>query len=498
MAAAKVFLALDLGASNGRVVAGVFDGAKLRLEDVCRFDNGPVSLPHGMHWDLLALWKHVQQGLRAARDRFKSQVASVGVDTWGVDFGLLGRGDVLLANPHHYRDHRTDGLMERAFAVVSRSEIFAQTGLQFMQFNTLYQFWALRLANSPLLDVAERLLMIPDLFHWMLTGCKTNEFTNATTTQFYNPHTKDWARDLLRKFDLPDRILGEITPPGTDLGKMLPQVAAETGLAGVRVIVPGTHDTASAVMSVPAASRPGELPDWCYISSGTWSLMGVETPRPVTTDLCLKLNFTNEGGVGGTIRLLKNITGLWLLQECRRVWNQTGKNYSWEDLNRASDAAPRLRSLVDPDLPGFMAPPDMPAAIRQACRQSGEPEPADEGGVIRCALESMAMKYRMVLSWLEQLIGRRMETIHVVGGGTQNRRLCQAAADATGRRVVAGPVEATAIGNLMMQAVAAGDVGSIAEAREVIGRSFSVEEYSPRETAAWDEAYVRFERIVAG
>jgi rhamnulokinase len=503
--AKQTFLAVDLGASSGRVVAGHFDGSRLALEEVHRFDNGPVAVGRSLHWNLLGLWKELQNGLRAAAAKYPRQIVSVGVDTWGVDFALLGRGDVLLGNPHHYRDSRTDGLMERAFATVPREEIFAQTGLQFMQFNTLYQWLAMRLQNSPLLEMAETFLMMPDVFHWLLTGRRANEFTNATTTQFYNPRTGGWATGMLEKLGLPTKILGEIIAPGTELGPLLPQVASETGLSGVRVIAPGTHDTASAVMAVPAASGRRQAgnaevdrslsPDWCYISSGTWALMGIESPWPIINDACRRLNFTNEGGVGGTIRVLKNITGLWLLQECRRVWQQRGKKLDWEELIRLSDAAAPWASLINPDDPSFMAPADMPEAIRQFCRSTGQRVPDSEGAVIRSALESLALKCRQVLGWLEQLGGGRLETIHIVGGGAQNRRLCQATADATGRPVVAGPVEATAIGNLMMQGVAAGAIGSIADAREVVRRSFAVEEYAPQNASHWEEAFQRFRQI---
>ncbi len=507
--AQQTFLAVDLGASSGRVVAGLFDGSRLCLEEVHRFENGPIAVGRHLHWDLLGLWKELQNGLRAAAIKYPRQIVSIGVDTWGVDFALLGRGDVLLANPHHYRDSRTDGLMERAFAIVPREDIFAETGLQFMQFNTLYQLLAMRLQDSPVLEMAETFLMMPDVFHWLLTGRKANEFTNATTTQFYNPRTGTWATRLLERLGLPTKFLGEIIPPGTELGPLLPQVAADTGLAGVKVTAPGTHDTASAVMAVPASqsshlaprderitrSVMPTLPDWCYISSGTWALMGVESPQPIINDACCRLNFTNEGGVGGTIRVLKNITGLWLLQECRRVWNQRGQSLAWEELNRLSDAAAPLACLINPDDASFLAPTDMPEAIRQFCRATGQPVPDGEGTIIRCALESLALKCRQVLGWLEQLVGNRLETIHIVGGGAQNGRLCQATADATGRRVVAGPVEATAIGNLMMQAVAAGAIGSIAEAREVVRQSFAVEEYAPQNAAAWDDAFQRFQRI---
>jgi rhamnulokinase len=350
----------------------------------------------------------------------------------------------------------------------------------------------MKLAGSKLLDAAETLLMIPDLFHWLLTGVKCNEMTEASTSQFYNPLKGTWATELLEKFALPAGILGRIEQPGAKLGPLRANLAAERGLSAAEVVLPGSHDTASAVMAVPAHSHPGRRPDWCYISLGTWALMGVESPQPVVNDQVLQLNFTNEGGVGQTIRLLKNICGLWLVQECRRIWNQSGRQWHWEDLNQLSVGAEPLVSFINPDAADFLAPDNMPEAIRRFCQQTAQPVPEDEGAVLRCALDSIAMKFRQVLSMCEDLAGGRIETIHVVGGGTRNRQLCQAAADACGRRVLAGPVEATATGNLMMQAVAAGDVGSIAEAREVIRRSFAVEQYEPENTAAWDDAYEKF------
>jgi len=422
-------------------------------------------------------------------------VASVGVDTWGVDFGLLGRGDELLGYPYHYRDRRTVGMFDKAFSMVSREEIFAQTGLQFMELNTLYQLLAMTLQKSPLLDTAESLLMMPDLFHWLLTGEKANEFTDVSTTQMYNPLTKTWSLPLLQRLGIPTHFLGKIVPPGTRLGPLRSDVAEATGLQGVQVVLPGTHDTASAVMAVPAASVAGAAPDWCYISSGTWSLMGVETPQPVVNDKCRQLNFTNEGGVGDTIRLLKNIAGLWLLQECRRIWKQEGHDYGWDDLVKQASAAPPLVSLVAPDDGRFVAPKDMPAAIREFCQETGQPVPATAGATVRCVFESLALRYRMVLGWLKELTGASINTIHIVGGGTQNRLLCQMAADACNCRVVAGPVEATAIGNIMMQAVSAGDLQSIAAARDVIRDSFEVQEYAPQHRGGWDEAFGRFEQL---
>jgi rhamnulokinase len=488
----EVYLAVDLGGSGGRVVAGLLDGRKLRLELVHRFENGAIPAAGSLYWDVLGLWSNIVQGLRAAGAKYGRRIKSVGVDTWGVDFALLGRGDVLLENPHSYRDARAVGMMDRAIERVGRSEIFAQTGLQFLQINTLFHLLAMTEAKSPLLEMAESFLMMPDLFHWLLTGVKSNEYTNATTTQFFNPVEGRWATKLLTQLGIPSQFLGEIVQPGTNLGPLTRAVGNETGLSGVEVVLPGTHDTASAVMAVPAAGEPSDHPDWCYISSGTWSLMGAEVPNPVMTEKCMQLTFTNEGGVGGRTRLLKNITGLWVVQECRRAWSLAGRQFSWDELNARSEAATPLVSLVNPDDASFQAPGDMPAAIAAYCQRTGQATPADDGAFVRAAIEGLAMRYRQVLAGLEELTGARVNTIHVIGGGTQNRQLCQATADACGRTVVAGPIEATAIGNIMTQAVTAGAVGSIGEAREVIRNSFPVEEYQPAQTDRWNEAAERF------
>ncbi len=492
----RTYLAVDLGASSGRVVAGRFSGAKLTLEEVSRFANGGVLAADCLYWNVLGLWAHIKDGLRQACAAYGEDIVSVGVDTWGVDFGLLGPGDELLGNPVHYRDRRTEGIFDAAFQLVSRDDIFAASGLQFMPFNTLFQLLAMKRRNSSLLDTAETLLMMPDLFHWLLSGEKANEYTDATTTQFFDPRRNDWSRDLLTRFALPTDLVLPVTQPGTRLGPIRASVATELGRSGIDVVLPGTHDTASAVMAVPARHSAMEKPDWCYISSGTWSLMGVEVPGPVVTDRCRALNFTNEGGVGGTIRLLKNIAGLWLVQQCRAAWQRAGQDHDWNQLTRAAEQSTPLVSLIDPDDSSFVAPDDMPEAIRAFCRATGQPVPDGIGPIIRCALESLALRYRMVLGWLEQLVDGRLETIHIVGGGTQNRLLCQMAADACNRPVVTGPIEATAIGNAMMQAVSRGDVASIAEAREVIRNSFPMDEFTPTNSAPWDKAYDRFASLV--
>src|SRR5262245_10334305 len=417
MPATKKLLAFDLGAESGRALVGAFDGQRLSLDVVHRFANGAAQTLDSLHWDVLRLWSEMVEGLRKAAAQ--GELAGVGIDTWGVDFALLGRGGTLLCNPRHYRDPHTERIMEEAFARVPRAEIFRQTGIQFMRFNTLFQLLALMRDRSPLLDVAENLLFIPDLFHFWMTGIKVNEYTDASTSQMIHPATRGWARELTRSFGIPDKILGTLIQPGTVLGPLRRSVAKQAGVASMRVIAPATHDTASAVAAVPAQGD-----SWAYISSGTWSLMGVETTQPITDERALEFNFTNEGGVGGSIRLLKDVMGLWLVQECRRAWEREGKSYSYEELMRlASEAAPFV-SLVNPDDESFILPAHMPQALADYCRKTDQPPPAQPGAVVRCALESLALKYRWVLERLEILLGRRLDVVHVVGGGCQNTLLC--------------------------------------------------------------------------
>lgn len=484
--ARTVALAVDLGASGGRVVSGAFDGRLLELEEIHRFENGPVAMGGQLIWDLPRLWQEVVAGLRAAVVRHGGGVASVGVDTWGVDFAFLAADDTLLANPVCYRDPCTRGMLAAAERIVPRAEIFAATGLQFMEINSLYQLLALRDRRAPVLDAADRLLMIPDLFHWLLSGQRSNERTNATTSQCFDPRAGDWASALLERFGLPRRIFGPVIEPGTVLGPLRPEVAAETGLGTARVIVPGTHDTASAVVAVPAAEPPSSRPDWCYVSLGTWALVGVELDRPLVTSECLALNFTNEGGVGGTTRLLKNVCGLWLVQQCRAAWRRQGKEWTWDQLTALAAEAPPLLTLVDPDDPALVAPDDMPEAIRGLARAAGEPVPESTAAVVRTALESVAAAIRRRIAELDALLGRRMSRVHVVGGGVKNRLLCQMIADATGRPVVAGPVEATAIGNLLVQLGARDGVVDLRAMRQIVRESFEPETFTPRAAAAWD------------
>lgn len=473
------YLALDLGAESGRAIIGNLSAGKLTLTETHRFANQPVSLDSGLHWDVDSLWREIKHGIALSSQ--KAKLESLGVDTWGVDFGLLDEAGNLLALPYHYRDSRTDHILEKAFQRVSREEIFAQTGIQFLQFNSLYQLLAMALAGDPALAKARTFLTIPDLFNHWLSGSLTCEFTNATTTQCYNPLARAWANPLFTAMGIPPEIFPPVCNPGTLLGNLLPSVAQETGARPVPVIAPACHDTGSAVAAVPA-----ENADFAWLSSGTWSIMGVEVSQPNVTPQALVHNFTNEGGVFGTWRLSKNIMGLWLVQQCKRLWG-----LSYDELTRLAAQARPFLAVIDPDSSCFLHPADMAEAICAYCRDSGQAAPQTRGEIVRVALESLALKYRLTLSHLEELSGKHFEPVHIIGGGTQNRLLNQLTADCIGRTVVAGPVEATATGNILMQAISLSHLASLADARAVVRRSFMVETYQPGKLTGWDEAFAK-------
>lgn len=487
-------LALDLGAESGRAMLGRFDGARLRLDEIHRFANVPVRLPHGLHWDVLHLWGEVKQGIAMAVRDHAPDLASIGIDTWAVDFGLLDGHGQLLSNPTHYRDSRTDGMLDEAFRRVPRAEIFEQTGIQFLPINTLYQLLAMVAVRSPLLDVAKTFLTIPDLLNFWLTGQAVCEFSNATTTQCYSPHKQDWALEMLQAMGIPTHIFPRIVSSGTKLGSLLPYIADELGpksTADPIVIAPACHDTGSAVAAVPAV-----VPDFAWISSGTWSVVGAEVPAPVINDKSLHYNFTNEGGVCDTFRFSRNVMGLWLVQECRRTWARQGKAYSYDELTEMASQAEPFLAVVDPDHGEFFKPGDMPARIRDFCRTTGQPVPDSAGAIMRCALEGIALKYRWVLERLEEMLGHRLEPLYIVGGGTQNRLLSQFTAEAVGRQVITGPIEATAIGNILMQMMNLGHIASLKDGRKVVRNSFDLAIYEPGSRAGWDEAYARLLRVM--
>jgi rhamnulokinase len=482
------FVAFDLGAESGRTMLGTLVGNRLAIQQVTRFPNEMKTIDGHLHWDIDGLFCNMKEGLRACSSPGINPL-SIGVDTWGVDYGLLGKDDTFLEPPHTYRDHRTNGMMERFFQRVPRRRVYELTGIQFMQLNTLYQLYAAAQESPRVVEKASRLLFMPDIFNFLFTGETRTEFTFATTSQLFNPRTESWEPELFSALGVPISIMQEIVQPATKLGKLRTSIAQELSLAEIPVTAVASHDTGSAIAAIPA-----EGTDWAYISSGTWSLMGVEIPQPVITDEAQASNFTNEGGVGGTFRFLKNIMGLWLLQQCRKEWSAEVQ-YDYEEMVKLAEQATPFRSLLDPDYQEFFNPVSMPGAIRLFCQKTSQPIPATHAHYVRSILESLALKYRFTLDQLERSTGRRIKRIHIIGGGAQNRLLCQYAANATGATVIAGPVEATAIGNLMIQALAAGCVGSLEEIRRIVRQSFDPVSYEPKETDVWQQAYERYKDL---
>lgn len=473
--ARRTYLGIDIGAESGRVVAGHWEGGRLRLEVVHRFANGPVTVEGTLRWDLPRLWEGVRDGLRRASRL--GPVASVGVDTWALDYVLTGRDGAMLEPAYCYRDPRTRGMVAELERRLGRQRVFAETGVQFMEINTLCQ-WMAHARNHPgALERAHAVLMVPDWLNARLSGEVSCEFTNATTTQFLDPRRRDWARGLLGDLGLPTHALLPLSLPGTRLGPLLPEVASDSGLGPVPVVLPATHDTGSAVVGVP--TRETGRPGWAYISSGTWSLVGIETCEPLLGDDALAANLTNEGGHAGTWRVLKNVMGLWLVQRVRAALGRGGVLPSYDALVAEAAAAAPWRSVVDPDDPAFLMPEDMVEAVREACRRAGQPVPDTVGQVVRCCLESLAVKYARTLSLLEQVSGEPIHTVHIVGGGSRNALLNQLTADASGRRVVAGPAEATVLGNLLVQLEADGMAQGLAGLRSVGSGVEPLAEYEP-------------------
>ena len=487
MSKTKICLAIDLGAGSGRVVAGIWDGTRLGIEELNRFANDPVKAADGWHWDLDNLFQHIKKGMALAIKKYGDAVVSAGVDTWGVDYGLLDASGKLCAAPFAYRDSRAYNMMEKAFQRMPRDKIYQRTGIQFMYFNTLYQLLA-----EKNLECAERLLFMPDLIHFLLTGVAANERSIASTSQLLNPATQTWDRDLIETMGLPAKIFGSVVNAGAILGKLQSSVAAEIGAPHLQVITPASHDTASAVVGVPA-----EEPEPVFLSSGTWSLIGRELNQPAISGASYQAAFSNEGGVFGTPRFLKNIAGMWLLQECKRAWTAAGKSITYDELAAAAEKSPPFVSLIDPDAADFQAPLDMPGAITEFCRRTGQPAPEDCGAFTRAIFESLALKYRLLKESLVRITARPVDKIHIVGGGSQYDLLNQFAADSLNCAVVCGPVEATSIGNVIMQLCALGEMGSLAEGRAVIRRSVETKTFLPRNIRAWDDAFGRFQKILS-
>jgi rhamnulokinase len=484
------FLAFDLGAESGRTVLGRLENGRVLTQELTRFPNAPVQVLGHLHWNIYSLFDEIKKGMMAGLAESGTQPVSLAVDTWGVDFGLLSPDGTVLGLPYAYRDARTQGVMEEFFGRLSRNEVYERTGIQFLPFNTLFQLFAAIKQNPGLIDQAGALLFMPDLFSFLLTGQKANEFTIASTSQLLDPRTRAWDRTLLSVLGVPPRLMQKIVSPGTLLGALSPSVSRETGLWKTLVIATASHDTAAAIAAVPASGE-----DWAYISSGTWSLMGVELGSPLINPAVLSANFTNEGGIAGRIRFLKNIAGLWLLQQCRKEWS-SGQAIGYDELTRLTGKASPFGAFIDPDCPDFLNPPNMTEAIRSFCLRTGQGPPPTLAATVRCILESLALKYRWTLDLLRRLTGKSIERIHVIGGGSRNERLCQFTADATNLPVFSGPAEATAIGNIMTQALALGQVGSVGEIRAIVRDSADIKTFQPERAAEWDRAYVRFREVV--
>lgn len=485
-------LAFDFGASSGRAILGLYDGKTLNLEETHRFSNDPVQIGNSLHWDVLRLFHEIKQGIVQTVHQGHRDIASIGIDTWGVDFGLLDQQGNLLGNPYHYRDTRTEGMMEKACEMVGRNEIFAQTGIEIIWFNTLYQLMAMAQQGSAILEKADTMLMMPDLFNYFLTGVKSAEYTNSTTTQMYNASKGEWARDLMKQLGIPSDLYLEVVKPGTKIGTLLPEISKELGVSEIPVISVASHDTASAAVSVPVTDEEG----YAFISCGTWSIMGAEIDKPLINDRTMKLNFTNEGGTGGKVLLMKNIMGLWLIQECRRQWAIDGQKLSFNDLEQAAREAKPFVSFIDPDDMLFAGPNNMPSKVQEFCRRTGQAVPETKGEIIRCIAQSLALKYRYTVECLEEIQGKKISRIHLVGGGIKDRLICSFTANATKREVIAGPVEATAIGNNLVQLMALGELKDLCEARQLVCDSFETVVYTADSDLDWDAAYEIFRKYI--
>jgi len=485
-------VSVDLGANSGRVALGHFDGKRLSLTELKRFPNIPVQVHGRLHWDALRLYDGILEGLRLAARDDGGPIASVAVDGWGVDFALLDKAGRLLGNPVHYRDRRTDKAFQEVCAQVPPRELFQATGNQLLPINTVHQLWAMRAARDPALEMASTLLMMPDLFHFWLSGVAAQEWTEATTSQCYDLARGDWAWGVLDRLGLPKQLFGDVVPSGTVLGVVRPEVADATGMSGASVIAGASHDTASAIAAVPFTA-PGAF----YVSSGTWSVMGTEVAAPVVDEHCFAANLTNEGGPHGSYQLMSNLTGLWLLQECERAWSLSGHSLALPELLALVEAAAPMRSLVDPNAAAFVAPGDMPARLAASCRTSGQDVPNTPGELVRCILESLALAYRQTAELIARVSGRSPEAVHIVGGGSLNALLCQWTADATGLPVWAGPSEASELGSLLVQAMALGELASADDARAVVRESFPPVLYEPGGRQRWDDASERFKKLSA-
>ena len=484
------FLAFDLGASSGRAMLGILENNKLQLTEVHRFKNQMSQIHGHFYWNIFSLFEELKTGLKKCITDFKVQPLSFGIDTWGVDYSLLTKTGQLTGLPFAYRDHRTDDAMVEFFKILPKKETYLLSGIQFLQFNTLFQLFSSVRENYPELEIADGMLFTPDTLNYLFTGVKKNEYTIASTSQMLKPGKPDWEKNLFEAAGIPENLQQEMVQPGTVLGLALPEIDEQTGCGELTCVAVASHDTASAIVSVPAEGE-----NWAYLSSGTWSLLGIESPEPIVSEETLAMNFTNEGGVDGTTRFLKNIMGMWLIQECKRIWD-TEKEMTWQEIVELSQQAEPFKCFINPDDSGFLNPGNMPEAIREYCRKTDQHVPESKGEIARCIYDSLVLKYKYTLRQIETVTGKKIEKLHIIGGGAHNEMLNQLTANAIGIQVIAGPTEATAIGNIMMQAKAMGYVTTLEEIRKVVRNSFPVKSYEPSPQANWEKAYLKFEKLV--
>lgn len=503
----KVFLAVDLGAGSGRVMAGKSDFSEghtkseheiLELEELHRFENNSTELPGGYFWDVLGLYRNIIEGIRAGIDKYGDDVQSIGIDTWGCDYGLISSNGTLLGIPHQYRDPRSQGMSAKIDELVGQEKVYACTGIMSAFYNTSEHLLAQVYKESTALKEAKNLLFIPDLLAYWLTGEKAVEKTIASTSQLFNPLTNDWAWEIIEKLGIPKGIFGRIVEPSTILGNIRPDLAQKIGTETLPVVSAPSHDTASAVAGIPigSASEKGTDKQDVWISSGTWSIMGVELQSPIQTSEAYAAGFSNEMGVEGSVRFLKNISGLWIIQECRRFWADQGTSYDYGALAELAYEAEPFFAFIDPDHPLFSSPGDMPQKIAEFCRQTGQDVPEKKGTLLRIASESIAMKYRIVFDQLSAALGKNLDKVYMGGGGIQNTMLTQNTADALGREVVAGPVEATSCGNIISQMVATGSLPNITAGRELILQSNQIKNYQPNDHSAWNDQLQRYKALL--
>lgn len=485
----KRVLAFDFGASSGRAIIGCFDGDKITLEEVHRFSNDPVSVGGTVYWDVLRLFYEIKQGIIKAK--IAGGFDSIGIDTWGVDFGLIDSEGKLMENPVHYRDTRTAGLVDEAFKTMPKEKLYGITGIQFMELNTLFQLISLKKYRPWMLERADKMLFMPDLFGYMLTGKMCAEYSIASTSQLIDLDKRTWSKEILDAFGIKESVFAPLVQPGTVLGELSKEICEECGVDPVPVISVCGHDTQSAITSVPC-----EDGDFAFLSSGTWSLFGTELDKPIVNETSMNINITNEGGFDGSTGFLKNIIGLWLIQESRRQWKREGKEYSYADLEKLALAAEPFKCFIDPDAPEFVPHGNIPERVREFCRKTGQYVPETVGEIMRCIYESLAMKYRLTFEKLRECTERDYPVIHVIGGGTKDGLLCQMTANSCDRTVKAGPIEATVMGNVAVQLMSDGSVKNIGQARKIVADSSELKTFEPKDTDKWAEAYKDFLKII--